>query len=556
LDENERDRCPLEARPETCPVGRRLAISVDCTDFIINLSSFGVGIRLVQGWYAFARYPFKVFNWLWSFRAEFAETAPERWSSAYNTNMSYDPYASYEPYAGEGGTCQACFRGLLSIQHGVLVCDACGEASTAFLEETHEIPFYATTGTRLREQSQARGTQEIRRVAERQKTVTFEEVGHSVDAYVGLLRGLLVEGLRRVEARLVDSMGMQSIVEDVWWRWVLASEVLEEDGINGVVQVCDGIMCIDTAILGLICRSLNDARRQETNRSTGDRDERHVVFERYLTSRFPLRCIYAILLISCVVERHPIDAHDITTLFASTGALVARDMSLVEGNLASREYLCFDGVPSPVRVYMDMKELVMALGIVLPPLNVHGWLARYAESIGAQVMAGLYVGWMHVHSWSDGCGEKNETRNNQSGVSRRQLLPWTALASMPGFLGEVDAAESLVLPHNEQYVMEMVGRGRLRAYCKWFVDRVGEVEEGPFDFVLERMEQRALELEQRATPHPREVPRVRSLPWCYVRNGQRAEVGGLEKLVALNEEEAQTHLQTLESSDGSESQCT
>jgi len=162
--------------------------------------------------------------------------------------MSYDPYSTYDPYAGEGGMCQACFRGLLSIQQGVLVCDACGEASAAFLEETHEIPFYATTGTRLREQSQARGTQDIRRVAERQKTVTTEEVDRSVDAYIGLLRHLLDEGVKRVEGRLVDSRGMRSIVEDVWWRWVLASEVLEEDGINGVVQVCGGIMCTDTCI--------------------------------------------------------------------------------------------------------------------------------------------------------------------------------------------------------------------------------------------------------------------------------------------------------------------
>ncbi len=155
--------------------------------------------------------------------------------------MSYDPYATYDPYAGEGGTCQACFRGLLGIQHGVLVCDACGEASTAFLEETHEIPFYAASGTRLREQSQARATQEIRRVAERQKTVTKEEVGRSLDAYVGLLRRLLAEGVGRVEARLVDSVAMHSIAEDVWWRWVVATEVLEEDGINGVVEVCAGI---------------------------------------------------------------------------------------------------------------------------------------------------------------------------------------------------------------------------------------------------------------------------------------------------------------------------
>ncbi len=261
-----------------------------------------------------------------------------------------------------------------------------------------------------------------------------------------------------------------------------------------------------------------------------------MVFERYLTSRLPLRCVYAILLISCVVQRHPIDAHDITTLFASTGALVARDRSLVEGNLASREYLCFDGVPSPLRVYMDMKELVVALGIALPPLNVHGWLARYADSTGAQVMTGLYAGCMHVHSWSDGHGARNKSRSNKTGVSHQQLLPWTALATTHGFLGEVDTEESLLLPHNERYVMEMVGRGRLRAYGKWFVDRVGvEVEEGPFDFVLERMEQRALELEQRATPHPREVTRVRSLPWCYVRQDRRTELGRLEKLVATNE---------------------
>ncbi len=188
-------------------------------------------------------------------------------------DMSYDPHATYDPYAGEGGMCQACFRGLLSIQHGVLVCDACGEASAAFLEETHEIPFYATTGTRLREQSQARGTQEIRRVAERQKTVTTEEVGRSVDAYVGLLRDLLDEGVRRMEARLVNSLGM-SIVEDVWWRWVLASEVLEEDGISGVVQVCGGAMpmcmCIGTTSPEDIShRTTLDGRKPIGQRASG-----------------------------------------------------------------------------------------------------------------------------------------------------------------------------------------------------------------------------------------------------------------------------------------------
>ena len=263
-----------------------------------------------------------------------------------------------------------------------------------------------------------------------------------------------------------------------------------------------------------------------------------MVFERYLTSRLPLRCVYAILLISCLVERHPIDAHDITTLFASTGALVATDVSLVKDNLASREYLCFDGVPGPLRIYMDMKELVVALGIALPPLNVHGWLARYAESTGAQVMAGLYAGWIHVHSWVDDPGRVDKSRGNKTGVGHPQLLPWTALATTPGFLGEVDGTESLLLPHDERYVMEMVGRDRLRAYGKWFVDRVGVEVEGPFDLVLERVERKVLELEQRTTtPHPREVRRIRSLPWCYVRHDRRKELGSLEKLVAANEAE-------------------
>ena len=289
-----------------------------------------------------------------------------------------------------------------------------------------------------------------------------------------------------------------------------------------------------------------------------------MVFERYLTSRLPLRCLYAILLICCVVERHPIDANDITTLFASTGALVAREVSLVEGNLASREYLCFDGVPSPVRVYMDMKELVIALGIALPPLNVHGWLARYADctSTGAQVMAGLYAGWMHVHSWSDGPGGGRDNRDNdrKTGISHQQLLPWTALASVRGFLGEVDSVESLLLPHNERYVMEMVGRERLRSYGKWFVDRVGEMEEGEgaFDVVLERIEQkvRSLELEQRSTGQPREATRPRGLPWCYVRQDRRTKVNALEKLIADNEAEARSQLQTRQPCDGYESERT
>ncbi len=217
---------------------------------------------------------------------------------------------------------------------------------------------------------------------------------------------------------------------------------------------------------------------------------------------------------------------------------MATDVSLVKDNLASREYLCFDGVPGPLRIYMDMKELVVALGIALPPLNVHGWLARYAESTGAQVMAGLYAGWIHVHSWVDDRGRVDKSRGNKTGVGHPQLLPWTALATTPGFLGEVDGTESLLLPHDERYVMEMVGRDRLRAYGKWFVDRVGVEVEGPFDLVLERVERKVLELEQRTTtPYPREVRRIRSLPWCYVRHDRRKELGSLEKLVAANEAE-------------------
>ena len=197
--------------------------------------------------------------------------------------MSYGAYGSYDPYAQEqmpheeGALCQTCFRGVLALQYGVLVCDACGE-TVAFLEETQEMPFYASgVGTRFREQSQARGAVEIRRVAERQKTVTKDEVNASVDAYVGLMRDLLVEGVRRVGLWLVSSgaagrsrsvsdgplRGMECVVEDVLWRWVLVSGVLEEHGIEGVVEVCVAVWWVLSVV--------NDAYVRQTTMIYNDR---------------------------------------------------------------------------------------------------------------------------------------------------------------------------------------------------------------------------------------------------------------------------------------------
>ena len=185
--------------------------------------------------------------------------------------MSYGAYGSYDPYAQEqmpheeGALCQTCFRGVLALQYGVLVCDACGE-TVAFLEETQEMPFYASgVGTRFREQSQARGAVEIRRVAERQKTVTKDEVNASVDAYVGLMRDLLVEGVRRVGLWLVSDgplRGMECVVEDVLWRWVLVSGVLEEHGIEGVVEVCVAVLVRTERRKRCLCETLmyNDRR--------------------------------------------------------------------------------------------------------------------------------------------------------------------------------------------------------------------------------------------------------------------------------------------------------
>ena len=300
-----------------------------------------------------------------------------------------------------------------------------------------------------------------------------------------------------------------------------------------------------------------------------------MVFERYLTSRLPLRSLYAILLVSCVIERHPIDSYDITALFASTGALRASDTSLVEANLASRDFLCFDGVPNPVHVYMDMKELVQLLGIKLPPLNIHGWLARYhafdedcVGSVGAQVMAGLYgsrIGGVGNARGIDGGssstvqGARSENIQRRKRADENQLLPWTVLASARGFLGEVRASgEDLLLPHDAQFVAQRIGRERLRDYGKWFVARVGEdPEDTTFDFILEKMERCVLDRERggtnrgmlrsvgmRARTPMNEATTTlngtvakstrKGLPWCYVRHDKQTKLD-IDRVVLDNE---------------------
>ena len=278
--------------------------------------------------------------------------------------------------------CTSCFAGHLEaseFQQTLLVCTTCGFVTEAL--EVLEQQEYQAGLAPLREQSQGRQRDAASVVpVHRLRKVGVREVGDSVKDWVVMTRGCLSEGAARIGRVLlrggndddddevdddddddddVDEGAderLGAIAEDIWWRLVAHSAVLEEAAWEGVVE---------------------EIARTDKERN---QDSRHVVFERFLRNRVGFDTVYAILFVGCLIERYPIDVFDVSTLFMSTGALRpdrAAQTEVIERNLASREFLRRDGVPSPVRLYLDARQLVSQLGIVLPPLNVHAWLARF-----------------------------------------------------------------------------------------------------------------------------------------------------------------------------------
>jgi len=274
--------------------------------------------------------------------------------------------------------CTSCFAGHLEaseFQQTLLVCTTCGFVTEAL--EVLEQQEYQAGLAPLREQSQGRQRDAASVVpVHRLRKVGVREVGDSVKDWVMMTRGCLSEGASRIGRVLlrggndddevddevdddVDEGAderLEAIAEDIWWRLVAHSGLLEEAAWEGVAE---------------------EIARTDKERN---QDSRHVVFERFLRNRVGFDTVYAILFVGCLIERFPIDVFDVSTLFMSTGALRpdrAAQTEVIERNLASREFLRRDGVPSPVRLYLDARELVSQLGIVLPPLNVHAWLARF-----------------------------------------------------------------------------------------------------------------------------------------------------------------------------------
>ena len=503
------------------------------------------------------------------------------------------PFNSNPTMAQENDLCSVCFVGHLTLHPTdgtMLWCEACGDTQP-FLQALEVVEAFDTAvyGVRSqRTQSQRAPLQ----LTERVRKITLGEVEASVRDWVVLLRMCLEDGVdrmihelllggigqrrrrrRRGEAREngencdavenaengggagsetdnISLDGVRRAVDSIYWRWVEDSGVLEEDGGAKVVE--------------------------ETNRSTVEQtDLRRVAIERFLGEHLRFEVIYAILLIGCIHERWPVDPYDVTALFVSTGALrmdmVPGGREPVRRSLASFDYMCGDGVPSPVRLYLDARELVEQLGIALPPINVHGWLARFecSESqtnandtnSGPHVMAGLYCSDLRLDSLP-----ALHVKNS--------VMPWSVLASATGFGVEKPRTEDLLLPRNEHFVTQQIGEARLRAYTSWFVDMINgmrrsgvdqssrkgrsngidrtdlselthavEGEDGSFESILDKVARKVEELELergRSVPTSPPLSAVPSTePWCYVR-GQKLH---LDNVMRDNEQEVRRVLE-------------
>jgi hypothetical protein len=386
----------------------------------------------------------------------------------------------------EGSVCQTCFRGTLSLTYGFLVCDTCGQTQQSFLEETQEhqaLTRRIITHTTRRQPPSST----FKQVKEKKKTVTAQEVEECLRSYVQMLQDLLREGMERVLIHLIKPVSQnhranyEHVVRDLWFQHVATTEVLEE--------------------------SKHGRLADEISGSTTERDETHAIFERFLNDCLPMTTMYAILFLGCWLTREAIDPYDITSVFAFTGTLRAKSESIVEISLASQSYLCPGGLPNPLKVYLDARSLAEYLGVVLPPLCAATWLGRFNTDGSAHISMFLYADSWHYMT---------------------KELPWSSIAY---FIDKRTGKpkDSLMLPYDTSYVVQLGGLRELQNYVRWFllstVEDKNESEE--FDFFLEKIESRImLETEQGGRPYRQTV-----LPWCQVEEANSE----IERLMSRNE---------------------
>lgn len=247
------------------------------------------------------------------------------------------------------------------------MCDTCGITQQSFLEETQEY------------QGSHRRT-EVRTGPSQQKPVwkPVQERGNlpikeGIEAYICAFQDLLQIQISQLVQLGMVSTFLPGVVREIWFLHLKKSGILESKFVHDIT----------IAIQDSNSRSMDaDSPVQFSKTST--------ILASFLNKYLPLSLSLAIVFLGCWVARETLDPYDITRL-SSCGYIEYLGFwqtfkSDLEPFLSvfSKSFFCPTGVSSPVKLYLESRQLANFLNIKCPAINIMAWNERYIHALGLQ----------------------------------------------------------------------------------------------------------------------------------------------------------------------------